>query len=59
MRGRGDVGEKKKLEMLLRMWKEKRPDTFTVECLKTVLAAEVSSNIKHPYYCYNSDYCRA
>ena len=48
-RGRRNMGEKKKLEMLLRVWKEKKPDTFTVECLKTVLAAEVSRNIKHPY----------
>ena len=34
--------EKDKLEMLLRMWKEKKPDTYTVSMLKTVLAAEVN-----------------
>eukprot|EP00092_Neocalanus_flemingeri_P000413 GFUD01000440.1.p1 GENE.GFUD01000440.1~~GFUD01000440.1.p1 ORF type:complete len:411 (-),score=125.59 GFUD01000440.1:30-1262(-) len=37
-KGRG--GERFKLEMLLRMWKEKNPDTYNVRMLKTLLAAE-------------------
>jgi hypothetical protein len=38
-RGRKD---KDKLEMLLRIWNEKKQDTFSVSMLKTVLAKEVS-----------------
>ena len=34
--------EKDKLEMLLRMWKERKPDTYNIRMLKTVLAAEVN-----------------
>ena len=41
-RRRRGLREKDKLETLLRMWKEKKPDTYNVRMLKTVLAAEVS-----------------
>ena len=34
--------ENEKMEMLLRLWEEKNPETFTVESLKSVLASEVS-----------------
>ena len=40
--GRRGGREKDKLEMVLRMWREKKPDTYNVRMLKTVLAAEVS-----------------
>ena len=33
--------EKDKLEMLLRMWKENKADTYHISMLKTVLAEEV------------------
>ena len=33
--------EKNNMEMVLVMWKEKKPDTYTVNMLKTVLAVEV------------------
>ena len=36
--------EKDKLEMLLKIWKEKKQNTFCVFVLKTVLAMEVSAN---------------
>jgi hypothetical protein len=36
--------EKDKLEMLLRIWKEKKQDTYYVSVLKTVLAKEVFVN---------------
>ena len=35
--------EKDKLEMLLRIWKEKKEDTYHIGMLKTVLAEEVSA----------------
>ena len=34
--------EEDKLEMLLRMWKEKKPQTYHTDMLKTVLAEEVN-----------------
>ena len=34
--------EEDKLEMLLRMWKEKKPLTYHTDMLKTVLAEEVN-----------------
>jgi hypothetical protein len=36
--------EKDKLEMLLRIWKEKKQNTYHVSVLKTVLAKEVFVN---------------
>ena len=33
--------EKYKLEMLLRIWKEKKPDTYHISMLKTLLVEEV------------------
>ena len=33
--------DKDKLEMLLRMWKEKKPETYHTDMLKTALAKEV------------------
>ena len=33
--------EKDKLEMLLRMWKEKKSDTYHINMMKTMLAEEV------------------
>ena len=36
--------EEDKLEMLLRIWKEKKQNTYCVSVLKTVLAKEVSVN---------------
>ena len=33
--------DKDKLEMLLRMWKEKKPETYHTDMLKTALAEEV------------------
>ena len=41
-RRRRGWGEKDKLEMLLRMWKEKKADIYHISMLKTVLAEEVS-----------------
>ena len=35
--------DREKLELLLRVWRETKPDTYTVTCLKTVLSAEVGS----------------
>ena len=35
--------EKDKLDMLLRIWKEKKEDTYHIGMLKTVLAEEVSA----------------
>ena len=40
---RRGVGESDKLESLMSMWKEKKPDTFTIERLLTILALEVSN----------------
>ena len=39
-RGAG-ARDREKLELLLRVWRETKPDTYTVACLKTVLSAEV------------------
>ena len=36
--------EQDKLEMLLRFWREKRPETYQVSTLKRVLAEEVKIN---------------
>ena len=41
-RGAG-ARDREKLELLLRVWRETKPDTYTVTCLKTVLSAEVIS----------------
>ena len=41
-RGAG-ARDREKLELLLRVWRETKPDTYTVTCLKTVLSAEVVS----------------
>ena len=45
-KGRGQVrrrewSEREKLEMLLRLWKEKKPETYHTDMLKTALAEEV------------------
>ena len=42
-RGR-EVREVDKLGMLLRMWEEKKPDTYEISRLKTVLAEEVNKH---------------
>ena len=34
--------EKDKLELLMRIWRETKPETYNVAILKTVLSAEVS-----------------
>ena len=39
-----DVNERDKFEMLLRMWRERKPDTYNVRMLETVLAREVNKH---------------
>ena len=39
--GRRGGMERDKLEIVLRLWKEKKPATYTIKMLKHVLAAEV------------------
>ena len=39
--GRRGWLERDKLEIVLRLWKEKKPDTYNIKMLKHVLAAEV------------------
>ena len=34
--------EKDKMDLLLKIWRESRPDTYNVGVLKTILSAEVS-----------------
>ena len=46
LRRRG-VGESEKMELLMRMWKEKKPDTFTIKRLLTILALEVRNRISY------------
>ena len=44
---RRGVGESEKMELLVRMWKEKKPDTFTIKRLLTILALEVRNRISY------------
>ena len=40
---RGGGEEKERVAVLLRLWRERRPDTYTVRMLETVLAREVGT----------------
>ena len=44
--------EKDKLEMLLRLWEEKKPDTYHTDMLKTALAKEVRISCIQIYICH-------
>ena len=47
---RAGARDREKLELLLRVWRETKPDTYTVACLKTVLSAEVVIIIFFTFY---------